>query len=96
MVAETVIQKEQIKIALREIILEDETIFNKIIKELEFQRAREAFFAPKKKTKKKSNDTIDMEEIRKKHAIKWEDILILQELWEDTPPGEELIKMLTK
>ena len=96
MVAETVIQKEQIKTALREIILEDETIFNKIIKELEFQRARQAFFAPKRKAKKVTWDKLSKEERRKKYAIKLEDILTLEKLWKDSPPAEELLKLLTK
>jgi hypothetical protein len=44
------------------------------------------------------NQKIDYqsEEFAKKHAVKWEHIQQLQELFRDTPPAEEWIKQLKK
>lgn len=39
---------------------------------------------------------LDMTEIRQKYALKIEAFAPLNELFKDTPPAQELIKLLTK
>ncbi len=83
------VDKEAVKSALEEIMHEDNPAWNALIEELML----------KLNVKVSASSTaldMDMELIRARYAVKKEVFDSLQELFEDAPPAEQILPLLTK
>ncbi len=80
--------REDFKTFFLQLLEEDTNFYNKI---------RAKFLSEKKKVKKNIvKAPLDMVAIRKKHALKREAFIPLHDLFKDTPPASELVKLLHK
>ena len=79
------IDEEIIKDAVKKFIHSNPELIRKWVEEAAAAKKEDAPLFPK----------FDKEKIMREHAIKWEDIEALQELFKDAPPAEEMVKLLS-
>ena len=78
------IDEEVIKESIKQFILNNPSLVKAWIAESLDEKKGDKPLFPK----------FDKEKVLREHAIKWEDIKALQELFKDAPPAEEMIKLL--